>query len=761
MGALAAKIPLVSGEFAALLQKRAENMLLESDKEGPLAWLINLLQEYGVCVEPPEDKDDSEQQFSSDGLDMYEVIASDASNAKFGDITEENAAHKLQWHSRRQNQDGVAAQGFALNLTENGSSISFPPNMTKLNGRHNGILVTKTRQATSSATLKYEIGTTYSLRVELETPGMKKSVERSVLMNLKGLLVYGKINHKAPFELLRAGQYGNEFESIQVVGLFSSGVAISSMVLLEALVDPEAKVECVNPPARFDVSSLDGYKAWIDKLAKADINAQKITEVMLNQIAQLRVDPKIILRDENGETEETNLLHDFLNEAESSMLQDHYQGAAFTEDRVTTLTDDVIDILWGSAGPVNKDDECCTFVRPKNFFAEYTLPLKYDFETYLSQALTEDIEEIPASGVTFHIIPGKNDKAEQASRTPKELGNFIPEIKTFPVSFDAARMAFSERLFVALSDLSSDAKQDRANKFIEKLETLKGEDPPLNMRNHPPIVRKLPGWLSSLLDFCVEAAKAGKTKERAVGLKTYFQEGYASWMAPAAGTAKPHAPKRTKAVGRQGPAASSRLSPEDEASPPDFGDYDESWADFKKLIDATAAGVTRVFKEVAKDKVNFPEDKHILAKVTVDELVTKLRDAVLPQEGTGDEGKVGELQATISALEEKVSELQTESDKKEKEFLSAMYDKTKEMVDVKLSLEQQLENSEERFAWLSERVVDIAEKLGPEAWQAHFKAIEARCKALRRNSRLAARWNSAASDEKLEETFLETLRLPE
>ena len=95
-----------------------------------------------------------------------------------------------------------------------------------------------------------------------------------------------------------------------------------------ALVDPEAKVECVNPPARFDVSSLDGYKAWIDKLAKADINAQKITEVMLNQIAQLRVDPKIILRDENGEPEETNLLHDFLNEAESSMLQDHYQGAA-------------------------------------------------------------------------------------------------------------------------------------------------------------------------------------------------------------------------------------------------------------------------------------------------------------------------------------------------------------------------------------------------------------------------------------------------
>ena len=161
-----------------------------------------------------------------------------------------------------------------------------------------------------------------------------------------------------------------------------------------------------------------------------------------------------------------------------------------------------------------------------------------------------------------------------------------------------------------------------------------------------------------------------------------------------------------------------------------------------------------MFKEVAKDKVNFPEDKHILAKVTVDELVTKLRDA-------GDEGKVGELQATISALEEKVSELQTESDKKEKEFLSAMYDKTKEMVDVKLSLEQQLENSEERFAWLSERVVDIAEKLGPEAWQAHFKAIEARCKALRRNSRLAARWNSAASDEKLEEAFLETLRIPE
>ena len=577
-------------------------------------------------------------------------------------------------------------------------------------------------------------------------------------MNLKGLLVYGKINYNAPFELLRAGQYGNEFESIQVVGLFSSGVAISSMVLLEALVDPEAKVECVNPPARFDVSSLDGYKAWIDKLAKADINAQKITEVMLNQIAQLRVDPKIILRDENGETEETNLLHDFLNEAESSMLQDHYQGAAFMEERVTTLTDDVIDILWGSAGPVNKDDECCTFVRPKNFFAEYTLPLKYDFETYLSQSLPEEIEATPFNKMS--VYPDKAEQPSKSSKLSKELGNFIPEIKTFPVSFDAARMAFSSSLFVVLRALPSDAKQDRANKFIEKLETLKGEDPPLNMRNHPAIVRKLPGWLSSLLDFCVEAAKAGKTKERAVGLNTYFQERYASWIAPAAGTAKPPAPKRAKAVGRQGPAASSRLSPEDEDPPPE-GEYDESWGDFKKLIDATAAGVTRVFKEVAKDKVNFPEDKHILAKVTVDELVTKLRDAVLPQEGTGDEGEVKELQATISSLKDKVSELQKERDEKEKEFLSAMFVKAKELVDVKLILEQQLENSEERFAWLSERVVDIAEKLGPEAWQAHFKAIEARCKALRRNSRLAARWNSAASDEKLEETLLATLRLTE
>jgi hypothetical protein len=76
-------------------------------------------------------------------------------------------------------------------------------------------------------------------------------------------------------------------------------------------------------------------------------------------------------------------------------------------------------------------------------------------------------------------------------------------------------------------------------------------------------------------------------------------------------------------------------------------------------------------------------------------------------------------------------------------------------------LEQQLENSEERFAWLSERVGDIAEKMGPDAWQPHFKAIEARCKALRRNSRLSARWNSAGSDEKLEETLLATLRLTE
>ena len=50
---------------------------------------------------------------------------------------------------------------------------------------------------------------------------------------------------------------------------------------------------------------------------------------------------------------------------------------------------------------------------------------------------------------------------------------------------------------------------------------------------------------------------------------------------------------------------------------------DETKADFKKIIDDTAAGVTRVSKEVTKDKVSFPENKQILAKVTVDELVTK------------------------------------------------------------------------------------------------------------------------------------------
>ena len=50
MGDLAAKIPLVGDDLAAMLQKRAENMLLESDKEGPLAWMIKLLREYGVCA---------------------------------------------------------------------------------------------------------------------------------------------------------------------------------------------------------------------------------------------------------------------------------------------------------------------------------------------------------------------------------------------------------------------------------------------------------------------------------------------------------------------------------------------------------------------------------------------------------------------------------------------------------------------------------------------------------------------------------------
>ena len=287
----------------------------------------------------------------------------------------------------------------------------------------------------------------------------------------------------------------------------------------------------------------------------------------------------------------------------------------------------VIDILWGSAGPVNKDDEYCTFVRPKNFFTEYTLPLKYDFETYLSQSLPEEIEATPSNKVY-------NDKAEQPSKSSKlskELGNFIPELNTFPASFDAARMAFNTKLFDALRALSSDAKQDRAKSFIEKLETLKGTDPPLNISKHPPNVRKLPVWLSSLLDFCVDAAKVGKTKERALVLKMYFVHGYASWIAPAAAKAKTPA-QRPKAGGKQGSAAGSRLSPEAEDSS-DEGEVVDREAELKKFIDATAAGVTRVFKEVAKDKVSFPESKQILAKVTVDELVKKLRDAVLPQEG--------------------------------------------------------------------------------------------------------------------------------
>jgi hypothetical protein len=266
----------------------------------------------------------------------------------------------------------------------------------------------------------YEIGTTYSLRIDLEMPGTKKSVERSVLMNLKGLLVYGRLDFKAPFELLRSGQHGNDFESIQVHGLFSSGVAISSMVLLEASVDPEAKVGWVTPPFRFDVSSLDGYKAWTENLAKADINAQKISEVMVNQISQLRVDPKIILRDESGASlkRRTFFMAFWTKLNEATMCQDHLQDAKdLMEGRVTTLTDDIIDVLWCSAGPVNTDDEYCTFVRPKNFFTEYTLPQKYDFETYMSQSLTEEIEAIPVFRVTSHTIPEKNDKAEQASRS--------------------------------------------------------------------------------------------------------------------------------------------------------------------------------------------------------------------------------------------------------------------------------------------------------------------------------------------------------
>jgi hypothetical protein len=86
----------------------------------------------------------------------------------------------------------------------------------------------------------------------------------------------------------------------------------------------------------------------------------------------------------------------------------------------------------------------------------------------------------------------------------------------------------------------------------------------------------------------------------------------------------------------------------------------------------------------------------------------------------------------------------------------------KEMHEVKTCLEQQVEHSEERFDWLVERVLDIAEKLGPDAWHVHFKAIEARCHGLRRSVRLSARWTSAARpEEKLENVLLETLRLTE
>ena len=194
------------------------------------------------------------------------------------------------------------------------------------------------------------------------------------------------------------------------------------------------------------------------------------------------------------------------------------------EGRVTTVTDDAIEIIWCSAGSVNMDDEYCTLIRPKNWFTELTLPPKYDFVSFMGQSLPEEVEVIAMS----RAGAGKEDSLER-HRPSKEFGPFIPELPTFPASFDACRMAIKTNLFEALRALSSDAQQDRAKKCIDKLETVKGHDPPLGIPKHQSSVRGLPVWLSSLLDFCVEAAKAGTVKERAVGLKEYFVDEYATW----------------------------------------------------------------------------------------------------------------------------------------------------------------------------------------------------------------------------------------
>ena len=150
-------------------------------------------------------------------------------------------------------------------------------------------------------------------------------------------------------------------------------------------------------------------------------------------------------------------------------------------------------------------------------------------------------------------------------------------------------------------------------------------------------------------------------------------------------------------------------------------------------------------KDGLKDKVTFPTDKTVLAKMTVDQLVEKLRAAVTPEAAAASEG-VSEEKLVV--CQKKIASLEELLESKGKEAAQA-----KEQVE---SFEFKLEASNDRFDWLVERVVDLADKLGEKDWAPHLKSIKTRSQTLRRQTRSAARW-TAEGGEHLEETLVTNL----
>ena len=69
---------------------------------------------------------------------MFEVVSEDDLGKKYDNISEESTHIKLKWNYCAQQDDGVPTEGFALQLREEGSSVSFPSRPKQLMARHEG-----------------------------------------------------------------------------------------------------------------------------------------------------------------------------------------------------------------------------------------------------------------------------------------------------------------------------------------------------------------------------------------------------------------------------------------------------------------------------------------------------------------------------------------------------------------------------------------------------------------------------------------------